>query len=82
MILPGKHIRFSESLLGFGGKLLELLASPMTIDELWNKYSKVYDKGKFPAYHSFDNMVLALNFLFLIGAIEINNDGIIHIETN
>ena len=35
MLLPAKHIALSESLLGLGGLLLEMLASPKGIDELY-----------------------------------------------
>ena len=74
MILPTKHIRISESLIGLGGYLLKLLNEPMTIDELWIKFSK-YNNKKYPAYHNFDNLVLSLNLLFIIGIIEINDNG-------
>lgn len=74
MILPTKHIRISESLIGLGGYLLKLLSEPMTIDDLWIKFSK-YNNKKYPAYHNFDNLVLSLNLLFMIGIIEINNNG-------
>lgn len=75
MILPSKHIRFSESFLGLGGIILSFLKVPKTIDELWVQYSKINDTVRFPAYHDFDNVVLALDYLFLIGAIEINFEG-------
>ena len=49
MILPTKHIRFSESLLGLGGVVLKIIKEPKTIDEkvedslknagLWNEVS-------------------------------------------
>ncbi|MFW6046603.1 MAG: ABC-three component system middle component 6 [Candidatus Woesearchaeota archaeon] len=74
MILPTKHIRISDSLFGLGGYLLNLLNEPMTVDTLWRKYSKKNNK-KFPAYHSFDNVVLALNLLFMIGIINVNDKG-------
>ena len=74
MILPTKHIRIAESLIGLGGYLIKLLNEPMTIDNLWFKYSK-YNNKKFPAYHSFDNIVLSLNLLFIMGIIEINDNG-------
>lgn len=76
MILPTKHIRFSESLLGLSGIILNLISEPMTIDEIWYKYSEINNsKNKFPSYHNFDNLVLATNCLFLIGAIEIDSKG-------
>lgn len=79
MILPTKHIRFAESLLGLGGIVLNLVKEPKTIDEIWFKYLELNNsKKKFPAYHNFDNIVLALNYLFLIGAVSIDNQGRIH----
>ncbi|WP_346854873.1 ABC-three component system middle component 6 [uncultured Draconibacterium sp.] len=75
MILPGKHISLSESLLGLGGILLGFLKTPMTVDELWFKYSKINNSRRYPAYHNFDNVILALDYLFLIGAIEVDDKG-------
>ena len=34
MILPSKHIRFAESLMGLGGILLSIINEPKTIDEI------------------------------------------------
>ena len=76
MILPSKHIRFSESLLGLGGVILEILQTPMTIDEIWNQYQIINkDRKKLPAYHNFENIILAVNFLFLINAIQLNTEN-------
>lgn len=77
MILPSKHINISESLLGLGGVLLSLLNIPKTIDQLWIEYSKVNNTPKYPAYHGFDHLLLALNYLYIIGAIDINTKGCI-----
>ena len=74
MILPAKHIKFSQSLIGLGGLILSFLKEPMTIDDIWAKYSKT-SKSKFPGYHTFDNVVLAANLLYVIGALEINENG-------
>jgi len=83
MILPSKHIRFSESLLGLGGVILNFITEPLTIDEIWYKYSNINNKKNgFPAYHNFDNLVLAINYLFLIGVIEINKNGKIYNAAN
>jgi hypothetical protein len=76
MILPSKHLRISESLLGLGAYVLKYLKDgPQTVDQLWFKVSKQNNAKKSFSYHGFDNMVLALNYLFMIGAIEINTDG-------
>lgn len=81
MILPTKHIRISESLIGLGGYLLKFLKEPITIDHIWIKYENVNNK-KFPAYHNFDNLVLALNLLFIMGIVEINEKGELYNATN
>jgi hypothetical protein len=73
MLLPDKHITFSESLLGFGSFLLSKLQGPMTADQLWRSYER--DANSYPAYQSFDNMILALNVLYAIGALHINEYG-------
>jgi hypothetical protein len=78
MIIPSKHIKFSQSLLGLSGLLLSLLIKPLTVDELWNKYNKV-SKKRFPAYHDFDNFILSINLLYSIEAIELNKDDKIYI---
>ncbi len=83
MILPSKHIRFSESLLGLGGVILNILQEPKTIDEIWFKFSEINNnKRVFPAYHNFDNIVLALNYLFIVGAVSITKDGRIQNAAN
>jgi hypothetical protein len=80
MILPSKHISLAESLLGLGGVLLEILIKqPCSLDSLWQEYSKINNKKElFPAYHSFDNVIFAVDLLFMIGAISINSGGEIY----
>jgi hypothetical protein len=77
MILPSKHISLAESLIGLGGVLLKILMKqPCSLDLLWQEYSKINNKKEaFPAYHSFDNIILAVDLLFMIGAITINSEG-------
>ena len=81
MILPTKHIRISESLIGLGGYLLSILKKPMTIDELWILYEKTNNK-RFPAYHTFDNVILSLDFLYLMGSVDINEMGELYNAVN
>ena len=79
MILPTKHIRISESLFGLGAYLLSYMKDgPQSVDQLWFKVSKQNGAKKAFAYHGFDNVVLALNYLFIIGAININTEGKIY----
>jgi hypothetical protein len=76
MILPTKHTNFSESLLGFGGYILKLLENPGSLDDLWKRYQQDFEKEAIFAKHSFDNLILAIVFLFSIGAVE-ERDGLL-----
>lgn len=73
MILPTKHINFSQSLLGLGAYVLSQLSTPKTIDELWNDYSDDYKNKVYLAKHSFDNLVMTIIFLYSIDSITENN---------
>lgn len=75
MLLPQKHIRLAESLIGLSGFVLENLKNPTSIDSLWKLYEPVNNTEKFPAYHSFENFVLAIDFLFSIGIVTADDSG-------
>ena len=70
-ILPKKHVPLSMSLFGFGAQLVELLIEEMTSDELWEKYIN----QKHNVIHSYDEYILSLDFLFMVGAIDMKDDG-------
>jgi len=74
MLLPDKHIGFAESLVGLGSFILQNLAVPQDIDALWRAFEKVRGTD-YPAYHSFDNMVLAVDMLYAINAIGMDQSG-------
>jgi hypothetical protein len=76
MILPTKHINFSQSLLGLGAYILSQLRLPKSIDELWNIYLVDYNNKVYLSKHSFDNLVMTLIFLYTIGSIT-EKDGVI-----
>jgi len=77
MIMPSKHINFSQSLLGFGSYLLSKLDKPMSIDDIWNKYQADLLKENYIAKHSFDNLIMTFIFLYGINAIDQKN-GLIY----
>jgi hypothetical protein len=70
MIMPNKHINFSESLLGFGSYILQLLKTPKSVDDIWKKYQSDVSNEIYFTKHSFDNFILTLIFLYSIGTIE------------
>lgn len=76
MIMPKKHISLSESYIGFGAIVLEILTLPMTVDDCWKKIQKHYiGKGLISAKNSFDSLVLTLDLLFALNIVEINERG-------
>lgn len=74
MLLPDKHISFAESLLGLGYFVLDGVKNPITVDNLWRNFEKIQGVD-YPAFHSFDNLVLAVDVLYALGAIDLNEDG-------
>lgn len=72
MILPSKHLSLNRSLLAIAGRILARLRDAQTVSVLWNDLKKspspTVAVGQ-PTI-SFDWFVLALDFLFLAGAIE------------
>jgi hypothetical protein len=66
MILPNKHIKTRNSLLGIGAMLLNNLQRPQTVTQLWERANKI------PEIESFEKFSLALDFLFIINAVELN----------
>lgn len=65
MILPDKHRRIENSTLGHGALLLAELLRPRTVSALWDR---LHAKG---IEVRFDQVVEALDFLYMLGAIEL-----------
>jgi hypothetical protein len=70
MILPTKHIHPDRALLAVGGDLLVSLREPMTVSRLWDNVRAERGGHDEPAPISYDWFVLALDLLFMVGAIE------------
>jgi hypothetical protein len=64
MILPGKHIKLSNSMLNIGAILLEQIDGTQTITMLWNE-SKIKSE-----INSFEKFTTGLDFLFILDLIE------------
>lgn len=71
MILPTKHLRPERALLTVGADLLRSLREPMTVSRLWDEIrtSRSSGAGLF-APISYDWFVLALDLLYITGAVE------------
>lgn len=70
MILPTKHIRPERALLTIGGELLTRLREPSTVSRLWDDVRRDRGDPAEPASITYDWFVLALDLLFMVGAIE------------
>ncbi len=73
MIMPAKHISFSESFLGFGSYVLIKLDTAKSIDELWSQYQEDLQNELYFSKHSFDNLIMTILFLYSIDAIKTEN---------
>jgi len=77
MIFPTKHTNFSQSFLGFGSYILGKLDKNKSVDEIWNEYLSDYKNKRYPAKHSFDNLILSLLFLYTLGVLEERDGSVI-----
>lgn len=82
-ILPNKHIEMSKSLFGIGGIILGLLNKPSYIETCWNNYVTNYIDKKVVKYNcTFDYFILAIDYLYTIGAVNMDNKGRLYREIN
>lgn len=82
MILPRKHISLEESYFGFGAFLLDKIVTPISIDDLWKYYKISISQNWYPVKFSFDQFILTLDYLYIVGAIKIDERGILSYEAN
>lgn len=82
MILPKKQLSINESYFGFGAFLLQYIDSPISIDDLWGYYKDAYTNKKYSVKFSFDQFIMALDYLFIIGAIQETERGLLCYETS
>lgn len=77
MILPTKHIAEDRALLTVGATALRCLTRPMTVSTLWEEMSRLATGEKVHPPVRYDEFVLALDLLFLLAIIELQ-DGLMH----
>ncbi len=71
MFSPQKHIRLSESILGLGANVLSLLSRPLSPEQIYDRLKS----HNLLISHDFEHIILALDFLYACGAIELNEQG-------
>lgn len=70
MILPTKHMAANRALLGVGGTILRALSTPRTMSALWDEI-RAGDGRETQAAIDYKWFVLALDLLFMLGAVEL-----------
>ena len=75
MILPRKQVSLEESLFGFGAFLLSKINQGVSFGDLWDVYKTAYNNKEYSVKYSFDQYIMAMDFLFIIGAIRQNEEG-------
>jgi len=74
MILPTKHVRLEDSLIGIGAELLPMLdGSPSTMTTLWESYRSLREQTKRPIPYA--NFVLALDLLHIVGLVDLDREN-------
>lgn len=76
MILPSKHLPQERALLTIGAAILRHLSQPVTVSALWEGMPRAVVHEKVSPPLRYDSFVLALDLLFLIGAVEVR-DGLL-----
>jgi hypothetical protein len=78
MILPSKHLAQNRALLTVGARILVFLTRPKTVSSLWEAWNDQPQSSSNESLVriSYDWFLLALNLLYMMNAIEIN-DGLI-----
>ncbi|RYH16671.1 MAG: hypothetical protein EON54_28160 [Alcaligenaceae bacterium] len=75
MILPSKHLPQDRALLTVGGHVLTFLARPKTVSALWEELNRQVEGlgSTLPRRITYDWFLLALDLLYALGAIELDN---------
>jgi hypothetical protein len=80
VILPTKHLPSDRALLTVGARVLSVLDEPRTVSALWDRIRLKRELRDKRAPMSYDWFVLALDLLFLMGAIDFR-DGVVRRST-
>lgn len=73
MIFPSKHLMLRESLFWLWTVVVKILNKPKSIDRIWKDFEN--DNFNNNTYISFDDLILTLNYLYMIWIIEIVNNN-------
>ena len=73
MIMPSKYVREEEAIIGVGNILLQHIKGSINISSLWENVKTNH------AVVTFDRFVIALDFLYILGIIDIKQNDIMRV---
>lgn len=68
MLMPTKHIKIENALIGVGAEILEELIEPKPVSTLFHDIQLRRQYNEMAIIH-FDWFLLAIDFLFIVGAV-------------
>jgi len=72
-LIPHKHLRFTDSLIGLAGFIRSQLNEPHTPDELWTLLDR--DNSGWLAKPTFEQLILSIDILFALKQIKLTRSG-------
>jgi hypothetical protein len=75
VLLPDKHVRICESILGLAAFVLAKLSDPLPFDQVMSVLTPEFETPAWPAYHNTETVTLALCFLYSAGLVDVSEDG-------
>ena len=80
MNLPTKHLRPERAMLTVGAEVLRLLTEPKTVSRLWDELGHAMNEHSSTRKVNYDWFVLTLDFLYMLGAVEMDQGTIRRIK--
>ncbi len=74
MIMPSKFLREDEALIGVSALLLPLVEKNGNLTALWESAKRIDAVG------SFERFILALDFLYLLGLVDLHENKIVRVK--
>jgi len=75
VLTPTKNLHEDKTIIKIGARILSILTSPSTVSYAWNSYIQVQERETNNTIRiQLDTFILALDFLYVIGAIEYEDD--------
>ena len=75
MLLPDKHVKISESILGLAALVVVTMEKPLPFDNLMATLISKFETPEWPAYHNTETVSLAVCFLFSVGLVDVTPEG-------